>query len=214
VVENFENGITLENAILSQLRLNTAQNIVDKVAPWAGIIESNGFLLIASSFNVVSANQTQRTAHDGIVLTAASAGNTIQGNRIALTGFDHGIAWAGPWRPAGRGGCGVNLTGVNAAGAANNNNNLVLENECSFGDWGLQINGNSTGNVIARNYARDHTRAGVHLTGGANGNLVVENNAVGNGLENLAPSMTFDLFSNPAAGTNAWLRNKGTANFQ
>jgi len=208
VVERFENGITLENAILTQVRLNTSQDHLDKASPWAGVIEADGFLLINSHFNTLYGNLAQRNGHDGIVITRGSSGNVIEGNRLTLTGYDHGVTWPGPWvRSSGAGGgCAVLFAG------AGNNNNKVIGNDATDGDWGFLLNGASAGNLIANNYLRRHTRAGISAAGGAIDNSFVLNQAEGNGLANVAPSMGFDIFQD-AASSNAFSGNKGRSNF-
>ena len=55
-------------------------------------------------------------------------------------------------------------------------------------------------------------RAGITILGPASGNTVDSNDATGNGLLNIAPTLVFDLFAvSPAA--NVWRNNQGTANF-
>lgn len=81
--------------------------------------------------------------------------------------------------------------------------------------WGILINAPSvdaTANIIRSNSIHDNGRAGLAILGPAVGNTVENNNATGNGLLNLAPSLRFDLFAAVFAN-NAWRNNTGNANF-
>ena len=60
---------------------------------------------------------------------------------------------------------------------------------------------------------RDNGRAGIGILGTtARANTVENNNATGNGLLNLAPSLRFDLFAASPAD-NTWRNNQGNSNF-
>lgn len=81
--------------------------------------------------------------------------------------------------------------------------------------WGILINAPSidaSGNIIRANTIHDNGRAGIAILGTSAGNTVENNDATGNGLLNLAPSLAFDLFA-ALAGQNTWRNNQGRANF-
>ena len=58
---------------------------------------------------------------------------------------------------------------------------------------------------------RANGRAGIAILGTSSGNSVENNDASGNGLLNLAPSLQFDLFA-AVPGANLWRNNQGTSN--
>lgn len=69
--------------------------------------------------------------------------------------------------------------------------------------WGILLNnsaGNS-GNIIRNNRVRDNGRAGIAAVGLATGNTIEGNDATGNALLNIAPSLLFDLFDAPPLDT-------------
>ena len=55
-------------------------------------------------------------------------------------------------------------------------------------------------------------RAGIAALGVASGNTIEGNDATGNALLNLAPSLLFDLFDAPPLD-NTWRNNQGRSNF-
>ena len=59
---------------------------------------------------------------------------------------------------------------------------------------------------------RDNGRAGIAAVGVASGNTIEGNDATGNALLNLAPSLLFDLFDTPPLD-NTWRNNQGRFNF-
>ena len=82
--------------------------------------------------------------------------------------------------------------------------------------WGIRIHPNtsdSTGNVIRNNRLHGNGRAGVSIEGVARGNTVEGNDATGNGLLNIAPTLAFDLFNQLLPVDNIWRNNSGNANF-
>ncbi|HWK11434.1 MAG TPA: hypothetical protein VNR64_15335 [Vicinamibacterales bacterium] len=81
--------------------------------------------------------------------------------------------------------------------------------------WGILINAPSiaaTGNIISSNTVHANGRAGIAILGANRGNTVRDNDASGNGLLNLPPSLRFDLFE-AVIGGNLWQNNQGTTNF-
>lgn len=71
--------------------------------------------------------------------------------------------------------------------------------------------GNS-GNIIRNNRVTRNGRAGIAALGLATGNIIEGNQATGNALLNLAPSLLFDLFDAPPLD-NTWRNNDGRFNF-
>ena len=66
--------------------------------------------------------------------------------------------------------------------------------------------------MIRNNRIRDNGRAGIAAVGVASGNTIEGNDATGNALLNLAPSLLFDLFDAPPLD-NTWRNNQGRFNF-
>lgn len=193
-VQNFEQGIRLDWVQGSRLHRNRSH---DNNAIFIPIGLSAGIFLSSSSFNVLTNNETHDNGHDGIQLVASS-GNLIRGNFT----HDNGAQTA----PANFG-CGVNLLG------AGNDANEVVANRVVNNHWGILLAGGPVGNEVAENQIHGHFRAGIAtLAEATNGNVIVQNDARGNGLGDVAPSTTFDLFDAPPVN-NIWERNKGTANF-
>lgn len=95
-----------------------------------------------------------------------------------------------------------------------NTGNQITDNEVVGNHWGILIGnfaGNS-GNIIRNNRIRENARAGIAAMALAAGNTIDGNDARGNGLLNLAPSLLFDLFDAPPLN-NTWRNNQGTSNF-
>lgn len=66
--------------------------------------------------------------------------------------------------------------------------------------------------MIRNNRVRDNGRAGIAAVGVSSGNTIEGNDATGNALLNLAPSLLFDLFDTPPLD-NTWRNNQGRFNF-
>ena len=80
--------------------------------------------------------------------------------------------------------------------------------------WGILVGnfaGNS-GNIIRNNRVRNNGRAGIAALALATGNTIEGNDATGNALLNIGPSLLFDLFDAPPFD-NTWRNNQGQANF-
>ena len=94
--------------------------------------------------------------------------------------------------------------------------NEIADNQVLRNHWGILINSPSTdatANTISGNTVHDNGRAGIAILSlTARGNSVTNNNATGNGLLNLAPSLRFDLFAANLL-ENSWRNNSGAANF-
>ena len=202
VVEGFERGIVLENVINSKVHKNEVRNNTDKDPEDGCFNMSDGIVLNAAHFNIVSRNDVHDNGHNGIFLINGCSGNVLRANRSNDNGDQTFCAV-----PAGAG-CGIQLSN------GNNNTNRIVANETRRNSWGILLgpSGGSTGNFIGQNRSHENPRAGIATLNEANGNFIQQNNARGNGLGNIPPSGEFDLF-NGSTGDNTWLRNKGNANF-
>lgn len=196
-VRRYERGIVFEWVQHSRIQGNDVHG--NERITSALIFE--GIFLVASSDNVILENRVHHNGHDGIQLRTGSSRNLIRANHS----FNNGTQ-AVP----GLFGCGINLASVGGG----NHENWISENVVLDNHWGVLLIGPNanTGNVVAQNRIRGHVRAGVAILGLSNGNRVAQNDARGNGLGDLAPSGSFDLFDAPPTD-NTWERNQGTANF-
>ncbi len=200
VVQNFENGIVLENATNCRVELNECHENLNKLLPF-NASRGNGIKLFGSSNNAILDNIASDNGHDGIQLRSGSSTNTVRANTTQRNG---NVQLA---LPGGRNGCGIDIT------AGVNTGNVVEANELSDGQFSILLVGAGvTGNLITDNRTHGHLRAGISLLAGAGGNTIRDNNATGNGLGNIAPTLTFDLFDAPPTN-NTWINNQGTVNF-
>lgn len=199
-VRNFERGIVLEWAEGSRVHLNEVHGNTDKNPADGAFNLADGIVLNASNGNEVTQNHVHDNGHNGIFLIGGSSGNTVRGNRSHDNGAQTGALSAG---------CGIQLTG------AANDDNLLVENEILRNGWGILLGpaGAASENRVAQNRVHQNRRAGISLFAEAFGNSVLQNNATGNGLLNLAPSGTVDLFDASVPPDNVWARNQGTSNF-
>lgn len=88
-----------------------------------------------------------------------------------------------------------------------------MDNDVTGNHWGILVGnfaGNS-GNVIRNNRVHGNGRAGIATVGVASGNTIEDNDATGNALLNIAPSLLFDLFDAPPLD-NTWRNNQGRFN--
>jgi parallel beta-helix repeat protein len=69
----------------------------------------------------------------------------------------------------------------------------------------------NTGNLIRNNRVTGNGRAGIAALAAAANNAIEGNDARGNGLLNLAPTLLFDLFDAPPLN-NTWANNQGSFN--
>ncbi len=93
-------------------------------------------------------------------------------------------------------------------------NNQIVNNDVLSNYWGILINvgaADATANLIQGNRAHANGRAGIAILGTASGNTVQNNDATGNGLANLSPSLRFDLYA-AAPAANTWRDNAGASN--
>ncbi|HUF23365.1 MAG TPA: right-handed parallel beta-helix repeat-containing protein [Vicinamibacterales bacterium] len=95
-----------------------------------------------------------------------------------------------------------------------NKGNQIFENDVVGNHWGILLH-NFSGNmdnVVRNNRVHGNGRAGIAALANASGNTIRDNNAEGNGLLNLPPSLSFDLFEAPPLN-NTWQNNQGSFNF-
>lgn len=192
IVDGYELGVLLEGTDHSHIHNLEARNndspdrmLRDGVALW----ESHN--------NRVTNVNAHDNGHNGITLRNGSTGNTLQGNVTNDNGKNPAVA---PNR-----GCGIQLV------ASGNNGNTVAANEALRNGWGIQVGGGSNDNRVVQNRSHENRRAGVAALDSASGNFIGQNNATGNGLADVAPSGTFDLFDQGALD-NTWRNNQGNFN--
>jgi parallel beta-helix repeat protein len=192
VVEGFEAGIVLDGVEHSRVHQNELRNNLSDTTTLR-----DGLQLIESHFNDVTNNFSHDNGHNGITLKEGSVGNTLRNN----TSNDNGIQVV-----LNNGGCGIQLI------AADNNDNLIAENQTLRNGWGIQVGSGSNGNRVVQNHTHDNARAGVVVLDSGMANFIGQNKAQNNGLADVTPSGTFDLFDQGELD-NTWRNNKGTFNF-
>ena len=212
VVHGFERGIALESTQFSRIEgTNTFDNVDKGVCCSPGTTQADGIALLGSSFNQVIGTISDDNGHDGIFVKDGSSNNDILNNITRGNGVMFLPDTDPRSQPPANGaliGCGIQI------GILDNQNNTVMGNEVSGGMWGIQIgnSGDNAFNVIQFNDIHDNGRAGVGLFASAHDNIVEGNDATGNGLENIDPSLGFDLWDEGALD-NSWVDNLGTTNF-
>jgi parallel beta-helix repeat protein len=194
VVQNFERGIVLEIANGCRVGGNETRSNIDKETSVLDL--GDGISLITANFNEIKNNFSHDNGHDGIILQSNSTTNVIRANRVRDNGAQ---------RPN-FSGCSIEL-----AGPGLQNNNSIIDNDVQSGPWGIRIGpgGAHTGNLVARNRVQQHVRAGISVRGPSGGNLIFQNDATGNGIGNLAPSLQMDLYDESTATPNVWQKNRG-----
>ena len=191
-VQHFEAGIVVENSEGVQLHRNELLENFSDIAT-----RRDGIQLLNAHDSLITGNYAHDNGHNGITLRDGSSGNTLRGNRSS----DNGLQVM-----ANFGGCGIQLIG------ANNDDNFIAANETLRNGWGIQVGGGSDDNTVVQNRSHEIARAGVVVLDDGQGNFIGQNNARGNGLANVAPSGTFDLFDQGVLD-NTWRNNKGSFNF-
>jgi len=116
--------------------------------------------LNGATFTTIRQNVTTAAGHDGIELIG-SDDNLIEHNVAA----DNLAANA----------CGVNVT-------AGSKRNIVRHNLLANNEWGIQIAGGATDNVISQNESLRNRGNGIRNVGGASGTIIEKNRARRNGL--------------------------------
>ena len=187
VVDGFGVGILLENAVHSRVTSNEVSNSTNASVPGS----ANGIQLVASSFNEISANFSHDNGHMGIGVRGG-AGNLVSGNRL----LDNQKRYPSS--------CSLMLYFGTTGNQIVEN---VIENE-SIADAGLGImvgGGSPLRNLLARNRVVGHLYAGIEVEPGSQSNVLLQNDARGNGLLEIDP----DLVDINTPSTNLWIGNLG-----
>lgn len=193
IVDGYELGVLLERTDASQVHnVETRNNDSDDS------MLRDGLALWNSHDNEITKVDAYDNGHNGISLRDSSTGNHLQGNNTNDNGQNPAVA-------ASLGGCGIQLIG------AGHDGNHIVANEADGNGWGIQIGPGSNDNDVLQNRASSNQRAGVVVLDTGMDNFIGQNNAKGNGLANVAPSGTFDLFDQ-GAEDNTWRNNQGTFN--
>lgn len=199
IVEKYEAGIVLEGTEHSRIHNNETRFNDSSTASLR-----DGLQLVGSHYNVVSNLYSHDNGHNGITLKQDSSGvgsknNVIFNSRSNDNGKNLNVA-------AVIGGCGIQLI------SSDNHNNFIGTNLTLRNGWGIQVGGGSNDNKVLQNRSHKNARAGVVVLDSGSNNLIGQNNARGNGLENVTPSLDYDLFDQGVLN-NTWVNNKGKSNF-
>lgn len=193
VVDGFETGILLENVVRSRVSSNEVRNNMARVGSVTPF-RSNGVVLRTASFNEISENFSHDNGHMGIGVSGG-AGNIVRANRLLNNQRQSPLT------------CGLMVY----AGATGNQviDNLV-ENDVRAvptAGHGIMLGPNGAlQNLVARNRVVGHPSAGVDVRPASQSNLILQNDASGNGLSGLVP----DLLDSNTPSTNLWIGNIGT----
>lgn len=204
VVNGYEFGVLLVNASSCRISMNLVSNCRDRDPGNGAFNLADGIVLIDASFNEIHNNEVRGNGHNGVFLFG-TLGNTIKGNTIVDNGLDTGAAVEG--------------SGIQLSGVLPNIGNIIEGNDICGAAWGILLGpvgpvGEATESLIVRNRVHDNLRAGIAIRGAAHAdNVIKQNDATGNGLSDLLPSGTFDLFEEDATINNTWSNNAGTSNF-
>jgi nitrous oxidase accessory protein NosD len=194
IVQQFEAGIVLEGTTDSRIHnVETRFNDSDTASL------RDGLQLVASDHVWITNVSAHDNGHNGITLKQGSSNNVIHNNTTDDNGHNPAVA-------ANFGGCGIQLI------SSDNNHNTITANEARRNGWGIQVGSGSNSNEVAQNRSHQNARAGVVVLDSGMDNFIGQNNATGNGLADVAPSGTFDLFDQGELN-NTWRNNKGTSNF-
>jgi parallel beta-helix repeat protein len=193
-IEGYEAGVVLEETHHSRVH-NIETRFNDSGTPSL----RDGLQLVAADHNRITNVYAHDNGHNGITLKESSTDNILQGNTANDNGQNPAVA-------ANIGGCGIQLI------SSGNDNNTLLVNETLRNGWGIQVGGGSDGNQVGQNSSHENQRAGIVVLDPGSGNFIGQNKATGNGLADVAPSGTFDLFDQGLLD-NIWRNNEGTANF-
>jgi parallel beta-helix repeat protein len=193
-VQAYEAGVVLEDTVDSRI-----QNIETRFNDSDTASLRDGLQLVGSHHNRISNVDAHDNGHNGITLKDGSTNNVIHNNRTTDNGQNPAVA-------ANFGGCGIQLI------SSGNDQNTISANVALRNGWGIQVGGGSNSNEIAQNRSHENARAGVVVLTAGEDNFVVQNKAAGNGLADVPPSGTFDLYDQGDLD-NTWRNNKGTFNF-
>lgn len=193
-VDGYEAGIVLDNTNNSRIHHVNTRNHDS-----ADSSLRDGLQLVNSHFNYVAHVNALDNGHNGFTLKLQSTNNVLRHLRGNNNGQNPAVA-------ASFGGCGIQLIG------SDNNNNIIAFSETIRNGWGIQVGGGSNDNAVSHNRSHLNQRAGVVVLDPGMMNLINMNLATRNGLANIGPSFTFDLFDQGALD-NTWMKNRGDANF-
>lgn len=201
-VKNFERGIIVQFGHSAVIHGNEVHHNVKATPRVLG--EATGIELAPGFFSEVTENAVHNNGEGGIQLRIGSADNLVKGNLI----YENGTQRAGATEMEGQG---ILLTG------AGTTRNLVEENVIDR-NWGRGIlltrpvgSVPITGNTLQRNHLEGNQRSGIAIMGAAANNFILQNDARGNNLSNLAPCFRCNLVDFTTFG-NTWEKNKGTFN--
>lgn len=191
IVDGFETGILLENVVRSRVSSNEVRNNLERVGSVTPF-PRNGVALRTASFNEISENFSHDNGHMGIAVSGG-AGNIVRANRLLNNQRQSSLS------------CSLMLY----AGATGNQviDNLVKNTAVTTAGHGIMLGpGGALQNLVAGNRIVGHPRAGVHVQPASQSNLILQNDASGNGLSGLVP----DLLDSNTPSTNLWIGNIGT----
>jgi parallel beta-helix repeat protein len=202
-VRNFERGLVVQFGRNAVIHGNEFHHNVNKVGPLL-IGDASGIDLTPGFSNKVTGNDVHNNGDVGVLIRDGAVDNLIKGNSF----HENGTQLAGPTEMRGRG---VGLTG------AGTTRNVVEENQIDR-NWGRGIfvvrpPGTTpiSGNRLERNHLEGNQRAGIAVMFSAADNFILQNDARGNNLANLAPCFRCNLLDLTPLG-NTWEKNKGTFN--
>lgn len=196
VVDSYETGIMLQYVVGSRIAFNDVSNNARAGAGSAAGVQ-NGIVLATSSFNEITGNTASRNGHMGIAIRTGSNGNTVRENRL----FYNQQQWSNS--------CSL-MVFLNSTGNRIIDN-LVVDDQ---GNGIMLGNGASTGatqalaNLVGRNRVYGHPKAGIVVEPLSVSNVILDNDATGNGLGSIEP----DVIDYNAPSTNVWIANRGTCN--
>lgn len=193
IVDGFEVGILLENVVRSRVSSSEVRNNLERPGSSTRFRE-NGIVLRTASFNEISGNFSHDNGHMGIAVSGGT-GNIVQANRLLNNQRQYAES------------CSLMVY----AGATGNQviDNLVENTEVTTAGVGIMLGPSSAPqNLVGGNRVVGHPYAGIVVTAGTQSNLILHNDARGNGLSGAEP----DLVDDNAAGTstNRWIGNVGT----
>jgi parallel beta-helix repeat protein len=194
IVEGFETGILLQNVVRSRVHSNEVRDNLSRPGSTTPFSQ-NGILLYNASFNDISRNFTHGNGHMGIGLRSRS--NSVRGNRL----HDNQTQYVSS--------CSLMIFWTSVG-------NQIIDNEIvDTTGAGIMIGpyGVNSQNLVARNRVYGHPDAGIVVGYAVVGsssqpaNVILENNASGNGLAGTEPDL---VDYNAPPSTVLWLRNIGT----
>lgn len=201
-VKNFERGIIVQFGHSAVIHGNEVHHNAKATPRVLG--EATGIELAPGFFSEVTENAVHNNGEGGIQLRIGSADNLVKGNLI----YENGTQRAGATEMEGNG---IVLTGLGTT------RNLVEENVIDR-NWGRGIlltrpagSAPITGNTLQRNHLEGNQRSGIAVMTAAANNFMLQNDARGNNLSNLAPCFRCNLVDMTTSG-NTWEKNKGTFN--